>query len=444
MISPRILWILLMTCSSWKGVMSLDREACMPIRLSPSRQDSLPDMETLRIQRGLPGKAGGIGPVGHQGAQGPRGFPGTCACDPSEIAQIHVFLGNITAKLESLIALHHYALKVDQCDHMPCKNGGTCINDGNSYICNCTDGYEGNDCSIRIQCVVPSAPNNGTISRESGQLVSYKENITYRCNDRHVVAYQVNNFLVATCQKTKQWTKDTPVCVVDDCNPDSCSGRGTCINQIGRTICECDEGYGGSDCSVQNNPCDLSPCGQRGVCVWEEDMNYTCRCRPGYHGTNCETIVASDCVRAVGMEDGRVGNNDITASRSHTSFPPHKARLRLTASWLSPHLPQRDEWLQVDLKTSTTVVAVATQGFSYGSYWTTSYKIAHGFTENDLQIIQNNEGQDLIFQGNRDYNNVVRNNFPAPVTARYFRILVLTWRGPSGYYAALRVEYYIC
>ncbi|XP_076815422.1 EGF-like repeat and discoidin I-like domain-containing protein 3 [Clavelina lepadiformis] len=395
MISPRNLWILLMTCSSWKGVMTLDREACVPIRLSPNQQDTLPDVETLRIQRGLPGKAGGIGPVGSQGAQGPRGLPGTCACDPSEIAQIHVFLGNITAKLESLIALHHYALKVDQCDHMPCKNGGTCINDGNSYICNCNDEYEGHDCSIRIQCVVPSAPNNGTISRESGQLVPYKENITYRCNDRHVVAYEVNNFLVATCQKTKQWTKDTPVCVVDDCNPDSCSGRGTCINQIGRTICECDEGYEGSDCSVQNNPCDLSPCGQKGICVREEDMNYT----PAdvmldiLEKTARHLSVSSDCVRTVGMEDGRVGNNDITASRSLSGYPPHKARLRQIGSWVSAYPPRRDDWLQVDLKTSTTVVAVATQG--YGGYWTISYKIAHGFTENDLQIIQNDQGQDL-------------------------------------------------
>ncbi|XP_076816349.1 lactadherin-like [Clavelina lepadiformis] len=294
-----------------------------------------------------------------------------------------------------------------------------------------------------IQCVVPSAPNNGTISRESGQLVPYKENITYRCNNRHVVAYEVNNFLVATCQQNKQWTKDTPVCVVDDCNPDSCSGRGTCITQIGRTYCECDEGYEGSDCSVQNNPCDLSPCGQRGVCVWKEDVNYTCRCLTGYDGKNCETIIASNCVRAVGMEDGRVGNNDITASLSlNSANSPHKARLRQTGGWLSQRRPRRDEWLQVDLKTSTTVVAVATQGYSTGSYLTTSYKIAHGFTENDLQIIQNNQGQDLIFQGNRDYNSVVRNNFPAPVTARYFRLLVQTWRDPR--YAALRVEYYTC
>ena len=65
-------------------------------------------------------------------------------------------------------------------------------------------------------------------------------------------------------------------------------------------------------------------------------------------------------------------------------------------SFLTCLLAHRDEWLQVDLKTSTTVVAVATQGYSYSSYWTTSYKIAHGFTENDLQIIQNNEGQDLV------------------------------------------------
>ncbi|CAK8692632.1 unnamed protein product [Clavelina lepadiformis] len=169
-------------------------------------------------------------------------------------------------------------------------------------------------------------------------------------------------------------------------------------------------------------------------------MNYNCRCLAGYHGTNCESIIASDCVRTVGMEDGRVGNNDITASRSLSGHPPHKARLRQIGSWLSPHPPQRDDWLQVDLKTSTTVVAVATQGYSYGSSWTTSYKIAHGFTENDLQIIQNNQGRDLIFQGNRNYNSVVRNNFPAPVTARYLRLLIQTW---NGYYTGLRVEYYI-
>ena len=65
-------------------------------------------------------------------------------------------------------------------------------------------------------------------------------------------------------------------------------------------------------------------------------------------------------------------------------------------SFLICLLAQRDEWLQVDLKSSTTVVAVATQGHSPGAYWTTSYKIAHGFTENDLQIIQNNQGQDLV------------------------------------------------
>ncbi|XP_076817336.1 EGF-like repeat and discoidin I-like domain-containing protein 3 isoform X1 [Clavelina lepadiformis] len=439
MISPRILWILLMTFSTWKGVMTLDREACVPIRLSPNQQDTLPDVETLRIQRGLPGKAGGIGPVGPQGAQGPRGLPGTCACDPSEIAQIHVFLGNITAKLESLIALHHYALKVDQCDHMPCKNGGTCINDGNSYICNCTDGYEGHDCSIRIQCVVPSSPNNGTISRESGQLVPYKENITYRCNDRHVVAYQVNNFLVTTCQETKQWTKDAPVCVVDDCNPDSCSGRGTCINQIGRTICECDEGYEGSDCSVQSNPCDLFPCGERGVCIWNGGTSYTCRCLVEFRGNDCETYDANLCVHTVGMEDGRVENGDITASRS-SNYPSYRARLHNSYGW-EIYSANIYDWLQVDLKKNTTVVAVASQGSASGSYYVRSYKIAYGFAPNALQIIKDSNGEDMIFQGNSNHNTVVRNNFPSPVTARYFRILLQSW---NGNYGGLRLEYYSC
>ena len=35
---------------------------------------------------------------------------------------------------------------VSMCDSFPCQNGGSCINDGNSYNCTCPDEYIGDNC----------------------------------------------------------------------------------------------------------------------------------------------------------------------------------------------------------------------------------------------------------------------------------------------------------
>ena len=57
------------------------------------------------------------------------------------------------------------------------------------------------------------------------------------------------------------------------------------------------------------------------------------------------------------------------------------------------------EWIQVDLRNPTRVVAVVTQGLNYpGSVegWLTSYKISYGNSKTSLQIIQNESGSDLM------------------------------------------------
>ena len=38
------------------------------------------------------------------------------------------------------------SLDIDECSSSPCLNGGFCVDQVNSYRCNCSEGYIGTDC----------------------------------------------------------------------------------------------------------------------------------------------------------------------------------------------------------------------------------------------------------------------------------------------------------
>ena len=39
-----------------------------------------------------------------------------------------------------------YVLEINECVSSPCINGGHCVDEENSYTCNCQTGYTGNHC----------------------------------------------------------------------------------------------------------------------------------------------------------------------------------------------------------------------------------------------------------------------------------------------------------
>ena len=61
----------------------------------------------------------------------------------------------------------------------------------------------------------------------------------------------------------------------------------------------------------------------------------------------------------------------------------------------------RNQWIQVDLRKPTRVVAVVTQG-RHGPYiyahpqWVTGYKISYSNSTSSFQAIQNSDGSDLV------------------------------------------------
>lgn len=54
------------------------------------------------------------------------------------------------------------------------------------------------------------------------------------------------------------------------------------------------------------------------------------------------------------------------------------------------------EWLQVDLKTPTTVTGVVTQGRPDSSKWVTSFKVAFGNFTDHLKMIQDFDEEDVV------------------------------------------------
>ena len=90
--------------------------------------------------------------------------------------------------------------------------------------------------------------------------------------------------------------------------------------------------------------------------------------------------ILTDCVQPVGMEDGSIPDNHITATSQFffptQNFGPDQARLNGPNAW-STHNLNQNQYLQVALNKKQYVIGVITQGFS--DAWTTHYKVE--FTE---------------------------------------------------------------
>ncbi|XP_065070650.1 fibropellin-1-like isoform X7 [Rhopilema esculentum] len=75
---------------------------------------------------------------------------------------------------------------------------------------------------------------------------------------------------------------------IDECESSPCQNGGTCSNDINKYTCTCKAGFEGTNCQTDTNECASSPCQNGGTCV--DGVNqYTCTCAAGYEGTLCQT-----------------------------------------------------------------------------------------------------------------------------------------------------------
>ncbi|XP_038055058.1 sushi, von Willebrand factor type A, EGF and pentraxin domain-containing protein 1-like [Patiria miniata] len=155
----------------------------------------------------------------------------------------------------------HCETDVMDCQQDSCFNGATCVDELNGFSCTCAAGYQGDDCSLLIDfCVNDPCENDGTCSSQTSGF-------TCACDV---------GFTGVRCEED-----------IDECLMHPCQHDGTCVNVDGDYLCLCVDGFIGDNCETNVDECKSNPCQRNGTCV-DADNGYHCQCITGYSGNHCE------------------------------------------------------------------------------------------------------------------------------------------------------------
>ncbi|XP_052216068.1 IgGFc-binding protein-like [Dreissena polymorpha] len=94
---------------------------------------------------------------------------------------------------------------------------------------------------------------------------------------------------------------------IDECASNPCLYGSTCSNGVNSYTCTCRGGLSGRNCEIDVNECASSPCLHGGTC--SDGVNvYTCTCSAGFSGRNCESNInecaSSPCLHGGTCSDG--------------------------------------------------------------------------------------------------------------------------------------------
>uniref|UniRef100_A0A2M4CIK6 Delta-like protein n=1 Tax=Anopheles darlingi TaxID=43151 RepID=A0A2M4CIK6_ANODA len=122
-----------------------------------------------------------------------------------------------------------------------------------------------------------------------------------------------------------------PLC--DECEPYPGCVYGTCKKPW---ECLCKEGWGGLFCNQDLNFCtNHKPCRNGGTCFNTGQGSYTCQCRPGFTGTDCESIMTScneqPCLHGATCQPVQHGNESLNIDSVL------KYRCLCVSGWMGSH-----------------------------------------------------------------------------------------------------------
>ncbi|XP_052800250.1 lactadherin-like isoform X2 [Mya arenaria] len=148
----------------------------------------------------------------------------------------------------------------------------------------------------------------------------------------------------------------------------------------------------------------------------------------------------------LGMITGEVQDWQITASSAYPYEWDNKCREKYARVYLEnkygwcAKYKSSSEWLQVDLGVASRVTGVLTQGRADGNEWVTAFMISHSNNAYNWYYVQDQYGNQKIFEGNTDSYSVKHSYLDSAIVARFIKFHTVQWnRHPS-----MRVEIIGC
>uniref|UniRef100_A0A2K5M1W6 Coagulation factor V n=1 Tax=Cercocebus atys TaxID=9531 RepID=A0A2K5M1W6_CERAT len=156
------------------------------------------------------------------------------------------------------------------------------------------------------------------------------------------------------------------------------------------------------------------------------------------------------CSTPLGMENGKIGNKQITASSFKKSWwgdywEPFRARLNAQGrvnAWQAK-ANNNKQWLEIDLLKIKKITAITTQGCKSLSseMYVKSYTIHYSDQGVEWKPYRLKSSMvDKIFEGNTNTKGHVKNFFNPPIISRFIRVIPKTWNQSI----ALRLELFGC
>ena len=135
-----------------------------------------------------------------------------------------------TSIITFALSLLNFSVDLDDCVNHNCSNGASCIDDINSYSCNCSAGFTGLNCET------------GTERTNKTPMLLHKLNFQALVK----LAVFINHVWLFVD--------------IDDCVSHTCANGASCVDDINTYSCKCTAGFTGWNCETGKAIKDKTTC----------------------------------------------------------------------------------------------------------------------------------------------------------------------------------------